>query len=164
VNLKTRYVITHVVVLTAAPAMLAGCRVGDLARGAASAAAPVGRSRTELVETYVQAVNEKNAARLRGLIHPKCFALTDGNRQSLLDDRLAREFDNAIPDEYSVRWTVIAPDDRLPGERSLSFGVRPSHSVHISFQRGANRRVGIRRYVVADASGWWLVVPVPIGL
>jgi hypothetical protein len=125
-----------------------------------AAATPIDPGAEKFVKEYVAAVNSKDSAKLKALVHPKCLAAINDENKEFFTDYFERGFHSAIPADYKKKMEIIKPDDPLLFGDMLTYPIRPTHSMQISFQTEKSGSMIIRQ-LINENGQWFDVVPTP---
>lgn len=134
--------------------------LAGLARGAD---APIQDGHRRFAADYVAAVNSKDAARLRRLVHPASLAcITDLNRD-FFDEMFARDTRRSLAGPYRVVEVTALTSDAaplLPPDLG-AYPVAPTHRIQIDVQTGRTSSVTVIRELRVQDAAWLMVVPCP---
>lgn len=135
------------------------CFLFSMLTGTAAAVEP---AEEEFVKEYVAAVEAKDVARLKKLVHPECLAPINDENRDYYDDYFSGEIEKSIPDNYEIiDVTAIDKDAPLMMTEVFSYPVRPTHWVQIDFMTGPYESESILRQIVKFEDTWYMVVPCP---
>jgi hypothetical protein len=120
-----------------------------------------------LAASLAGAVNAKDVAGVKALVHSQCFVNLSPAQKEWLDDVLATDFNAPMPMERTVKVTKLG--DKLPYGDKVTWPVKPTHRLVIEFTRpilvynddtskGVIRQ-GIFRWIVKENNKWFIVLP-----
>ena len=111
-----------------------------------------------LVASLASAVNAKDVAAVKTLVHPQCFVNLSSVQKEWLDDVLAADFTTSIPLEgRTVKVTELG--DKLPYGSRVTWPVKPTHWLAIEFSPSNGVRQTIFRGIVKEKEQWFIVMP-----
>ena len=116
-----------------------------------------------LAKAYIAAVDARDVAALRGLLHPAVHGCIDDANRDVFESILARELKER-PRSSSYRiLSVGSPGTFTPPwpPNLFRYPVEPTHEVQWEFAFSATRsRTVIRHIAIADGA-WFVVLPCP---
>jgi ribosomal protein L7/L12 len=117
----------------------------------AHAAAPDAQTQA-FVRALVEAINSKDAAKRKALIHPDSLRCAN-ERDALLDEHFARQAGRTIP--LNVSWTLTPahPGQPLFADK-FDYPVRPTHLLQLDFETGPNRSTTIVLQLAKQGNEW----------
>ncbi|MDH5222984.1 MAG: hypothetical protein OEW94_17380, partial [Betaproteobacteria bacterium] len=105
------------------------------------------------VKTLVDAINSKDPAQRRALLHPDSLRCETPGKDVMLDEQFARQSRFPIPGSVAWRLTAAPPGRPMFGDR-FDYPVRPTHLMQLDVKGDNNETM----YVVlqlARKSGLW---------
>ncbi|MGH8722684.1 MAG: hypothetical protein ACREU4_11905, partial [Burkholderiales bacterium] len=111
------------------------------------------------VKALVEAINSKDAAKRKALIHPdglRCATEQD----MLLDEQFARQARRTVPTNVSWTLTPAHPGQPLFADK-FDYPVRPTHLLQLDFETGLNRSTTMVLQVARHGGAWRQVSPCP---
>jgi hypothetical protein len=123
--------------------------------------APADPAREQFAQNLVAALESKDPARVKTLIHPQVLACK--NFAEYFDLMKGQEFQNLPVPGYKVSFTALRGDFKAPflPPDKFAFPVQPSYQLQIDWQRGANSLVSLIHFIAEKDGAWWLVYPCP---
>ena len=115
----------------------------------------------EFVQRYVAAVNAKDAAAMKQLLHPGTMACITPETAVFFDDAFQRRFRHTIPAGHRLSVGAIGGAEPLLFEDMLTYPVRPTHVVQIAFETNTRTGAVLMIQVVQENAGWQEVLPCP---
>ena len=123
--------------------------------------APADPAREQFAQNLVAALESKDPARVKTLIHPQVLACK--NFVEYFDLMKGTEFQNLPVPGYKVSFTALPGNFKapfLPADK-FSFPVQPSYQLQIDWQRGPYSLVSLVHFIAEKDGAWWLVYPCP---
>ena len=126
--------------------------------GANAAADP---AREQFARTLVAALESKDPARVKTLIHPQVLACK--NFAEYFDLMKGMEFQSLPLPGYTVSFTALPRDFKVPilPQDKFAFLVQPSYQLQIDWQRGPYSLASVIHFIAEKDGAWWLVYPCP---
>jgi hypothetical protein len=123
--------------------------------------APADPARERFAQTLVAALESKDPARVKALIHPQVLACR--NFAEYFDLMKGQEFQSLPVRGYKVSFTALAGDFKVPflPPDKFAFPVQPSYQLQIDWQRGPNSLASLIHFIAEKDGAWWLVYPCP---
>lgn len=126
-------------------------------------------ARQQLVRNYVAAIESKDPARIKALIHPQVLACK--NFAEFFDLTQKHIFESQPGPGYKVSFTALPGDFKLPmlPPDKFEFPVQPSYQLQIDWDRNANgssatgtvKLYSIIQFIAEKDGVWLLVYPCP---
>ena len=112
-----------------------------------------------LVDSVVQAVNEKSQAKYKALIHPDCLRdLTESQQWYLQEALIGEMFKNSIPQDFRARASEVKADYVNRLKNQSGWNVMPTHWLHIDYAIDPRTRKYLTLNVAKAGDRFWLVV------
>jgi hypothetical protein len=123
--------------------------------------APADPAREQFAQTLIAALETKDPARVKTLIHPQVLACK--NFAEYFDLMKGTEFRTLPVPGYKVSFTALPGDFKVPflPPDKFAFPIRPSYQLQIDWQRGANSLFSLVHFIAEKDGAWWLVYPCP---
>ena len=104
------------------------------------------------VQALVEAINSKDAAKRKALVHPGSLRCAT-EQDTLLDEQFARQARRGIP--LNVSWTLTPahPGQPLFADK-FDYPVRPTHLLQLDFDTGPNRSTTLLLQLAKLGSEW----------
>ena len=142
--------------LTAVSSGLVGANAADT-----GATTPADDAQKALIADYITAVNAKDLARLKAVMHPKCRAAISDADHDFWDRVFTGEFNEVIPVDTKLNITPVRPD-QLEGMKGFAtFPVMPTYQIQINWFPTTNNLRARMFFAVKDGDKWYEVVPIP---
>jgi hypothetical protein len=118
-------------------------------------------AREQFAQNLIAALESKNPARVKKLIHPQVLACT--NFAEYFDLMKWQEFQSLPGPGYKVSFTALAGDFKAPflPPDKFAFPVQPTYQLQIDWQRGPNSLASLVHFIAEKDGAWWLVYPCP---
>jgi polyhydroxyalkanoate synthesis regulator phasin len=121
-------------------------------------------ARQQLARDYVAALQSKDPARIKALIHPTVLACK--NFADYFDLTNEHIFKNVPGSDYKISFTVLPDDFKLPilPPDKFEFPVRPSYELRIDWEHSEGssvRLASIIQFIAEKDGAWLLVYPCP---
>jgi hypothetical protein len=123
--------------------------------------APADPAREQFAEKLIAALESKDSARVKALIHPQVLACR--NFAEYFDLMKWQEFKTLPIPGYKVSFTALPGDFKapfLPPDKFV-FPVQPTYQLQIDWQRGPNSLFSLVHFIAEKDGAWWLVYPCP---
>jgi ribosomal protein L7/L12 len=139
---------------------LAGCQKSANARpsGASLETTP-----QQFAQAYVGAVQTKNVARVKALLHPQVLAcINDANRE-YFDYLINQEIENSSNGDYKVTITKLTnnfPPLGVPADM-FRYPVSPAYQLQIDWDPASSKSVSVIRTIAPENKKWFLVYACP---
>jgi ribosomal protein L7/L12 len=105
------------------------------------------------VEALVAAINSKDAAHRKALLHPDSLRCATADKDTLLDEQYARQARRAVP--ANVTWSLTPAPPGLPlFADKFDYAVRPTHRLQLDFSTGPNRSTTMVLQVARHGGAW----------
>jgi hypothetical protein len=144
--------------LALAAIILIGCqRPAGAASGAASAAKP-NDTPEKLAQAYVLAVQSRDAARVRGLFHPRLLACRNDANAAYFDYLVANELSDVPRAGYKITAGPIngALPELLPKEM-FTYPVVPTAQFQIDWNSSEYASTTLIRWLAPEGGRWYIV-------
>lgn len=112
-----------------------------------------------LAEQFISNVNTKNRDEQWELIHPTCIQKMSSLQKEFINATLARDFQNVIPEERTIKILTWAENRSLPFGSIGDWPVTPTHRFEVEFSTTEHPILGIARYILKEENAWFIVVP-----
>ena len=112
-----------------------------------------------LAEQLIEAVNERNSATQRSIIHPLSFANLSAVQEQFLHETLDRDFQRGPVPEKRTLSVEELEGEGLPFDDEVNWPIEPTHSVTIQYDTGEFSSTAIVEFIVKDHDRWWIVAP-----
>ena len=104
------------------------------------------------VEALVAAINSKDTAKRKALLHPDSLRCAT-DQDTLLDEQYARQARRAVP--ANVTWSLTPAPPGLPlFADKFDYPVRPTHRLQLDFSTGPNRSTTMVLQVARHGGAW----------
>ena len=105
------------------------------------------------VEALVAAINSKDTAKRKALVHPDSLRCATAGSDALLDEQFARQARRAVP--ANVTWSLTPAPPGLPlFADKFDYPVRPTHRLQLDFSTGPNRSTTMVLQVARHGGAW----------
>lgn len=111
-----------------------------------------------LADRFITAVNAKDGEQQKATVHPDCFASLTPVQKRYIKETLARDFQNVIPIQRTVKITKLDSAD-LPFGNMIVWPVKPTHRFEIEFSTGENSSTSIIRFIAQEKDQWFIIIP-----
>jgi ribosomal protein L7/L12 len=112
------------------------------------------------VEALVSAINSKDTAKRKALVHPDSLRCATAGSDALLDAQFARQARRAVP--ANVTWSLTPAPPGLPlFADKLDYPVRPTHRLQLDFSTGPNRSTTMVLQMARHGGAWRQVSACP---
>ena len=118
-------------------------------------------ARDQFAQKLIAALDSKDPAQVKALIHPQVLACK--NFAEYFDLMKGQEFQSLPVPGYKVSFTALAADFKppfLPPDK-FAFPVQPSYQLQIDWQPGGYSIVSLVHFIAEQDGAWWLVYPCP---
>jgi len=112
------------------------------------------------VKTLVDAINSKEAAQRRALLHTDSLRCATPGKDVLLDEQFARQARFPIPGTVAWRLTAAPPGRPMFGDR-FDYPVRPTHLMQLDVKGDNNETMYVVLQLARQAGAWREVVGCP---
>ena len=112
------------------------------------------------VEALVAAINDKDAAKRKALLHPDSLRCATEGKGLLLDEQFARQARFPISDDVTWRLTAAPPGQPLFTDM-FDYPVRPTHVLQLDYATGPNRSVGLVLQLAQHGGAWREIAACP---
>lgn len=112
------------------------------------------------VKVLVDAINSKEAAQRRTLLHTDSLRCETPGKDQLLDDQFARQSRFPIPGTVAWRLTAAPPGRPMFGDR-FDYPVRPTHLMQLDVKGDNNETMYVVLQLARQAGVWREVVGCP---
>lgn len=116
-------------------------------------ALPTDSQTQAFVESLVAAINSKDAAKRKGLLHPDSLRCATAGSDAFLDEQFARQARHAIPGDVTWSLTPAPPGQPLFADK-FDYAVRPTHRLQLDFASGPNRSTTIVLQLARHGNDW----------
>lgn len=155
----------RIIVALIAAVAIAGVSTGSGAQESADIAAyasggPVTPEQRAFGEKFIQAVQAQDSAKMRALIPPKtlkCF--DDKDKQKILDDWIAEQFDYQIPNVHQISVSPI-PRDMVKPSKMESYPVPRTHLMEFQYAEGVSV-ITVSQEIGKVGGNWYAIPPCP---
>ena len=117
-----------------------------------AAAAATDPQAQAFVEALVAAINSKDTATRKALLHPDSLRCAT-DQDTLLDEQFARQARRAVPANVTWSLTPAPPGQPLFADK-FDYPVRPTHRLQLDFSTGANRSTTMVLQVARHGGAW----------
>src|SRR5262245_50671837 len=126
-----------------------------------SGAGPASRPPTvdAFVRSYVAALNTRDLAANRKLLHSKSSACITPGSVAFYDRAFSVHARHPIPLDYKSKVTPVGPSDNLGFEGYAVFPVRPTQQVQIDYTKGLENVGTVIFWLAQEDAGWAEVFP-----
>lgn len=104
------------------------------------------------VEALVTAINSKDAAKRKALVHPDSLRCAT-EQDTLLDEQFARQARLPVPTDVSWTLTPAHPGQPLFADK-FDYPVRPTHLLQLDFSTGPNRSTTLLLQLAKHGNDW----------
>lgn len=116
----------------------------------------------EWIHLRVRIINAGDKAAYLETVHPAVRKAVNDQNRFFFDKVFDGDLDTRIPDDYTIDETQeISPDAPLTIRPGMTFPVRPTHQIGISYQVKLYSYRGIVWHVVQDRGRWYQLMAVP---
>ena len=116
-------------------------------------------------EPFIAAVNGKDPATMKAMIHSASLACLTGDNEPFLADTIAGAFSRNIPAGRSIAEQAIPANVQLLADRlfpdKFTYPVRPTRVIRIEYISAARATVALMQEVALDGDAWKQVLPCP---
>jgi ribosomal protein L7/L12 len=105
------------------------------------------------VEALVAAINSKDTAQRKALVHPHSLRCGTAGSDQLLDEQFARQARRAVPANVTWSLTPAPPGQPLFADK-FDYPVRPTHRLQLDFSTGPNRSTTMVLQVAQHGGAW----------
>lgn len=118
-----------------------------------AAAHPADPQAQAFVEALVAAMNSKDAARRKALLHPDSLRCATADSDAFLEEQFARQARRPIPADITWSLTPAPPGQPLFADK-LDYPVRPTHRLLLDFSSGAKRSTTMVLQLARYENSW----------
>jgi len=111
-----------------------------------------------LAEQFIAVVNAKDQGKQKALIHPSCFQGLSAVQRQFLNEVLARDFRETIPQTRTAKVTKL-DEGELPFSGMVVWPTKPTHQLEIEFSTGEHSSTSIIRFIAKEKDQWFIIVP-----
>jgi hypothetical protein len=135
--------------------------IGGASRPSFGEDTPADPAREQFAQKLIAALESKDPARVKALIHPQVLACR--NFAEYFDLMKWQEFQSLPVPGYKVSFTALPGDFKAPflPPDKFAFPVQPSYQLQIDWQRGPNSLASLVHFIAEKDGAWWLVYPCP---
>ena len=112
------------------------------------------------VKTLVDAINSKDPAQRRALLHPDSLRCETPGKDVMLDEQFARQSRFPIPGSVAWRLTAAPPGRPMFGDR-FDYPVRPTHLMQLDVKGESNETMYVVLQLARKSGQWREVVGCP---
>src|ERR1700683_4828291 len=123
--------------------------------------APADPGREQFAQNLIAALESKDPARVKTLIHPQVLACK--NLAEYFDLMKEREFKSLPFPGYRVSFIALPRNFKVPflPPDKFTFPVQPTYQLQIDWQPTANSLASLVHFIAEKDGAWWLVYPCP---
>ncbi len=123
--------------------------------------APADPAREQFAKNLIAALESKDPARVKTLIHPQVLACK--NFAEYFDLTKWQEFQSLPVPGYKVSFIALPGNFKAPflPPDKFAFPVQPSYQLQIDWQRGPTSLASLIHFIAEKDGAWWLVYPCP---
>jgi hypothetical protein len=142
--------------MVAALAFIVGASNPSFAEDAAT-----DHAREQFAQKLIAALETKDPARVKTLVHPQVLACK--NFAEYFDLMKGQEFQSLPGPGYKVSFTALPEDFKVPflPLDKFAFPIQPTYQLQIDWQRGPTSLASLIHFIVEKDGAWWLVFPCP---
>lgn len=105
------------------------------------------------VEALVAAINSKDTAQRKALLHPDSLRCATADKDALLDEQFARQARRPVPANVTWSLTPAPPGQPLFADK-FDYPLRPTHRLQLDFSIGQNRSTTMVLQVARHGGAW----------
>jgi len=130
---------------------------------AADAQSAVNGTPIKLATAWVAAVQSKDPARLRALMHPRVLACRNSANSAYFDYLLSNELRDIPGSDYNITELMLEGEPLATGlpEKMFSYPVAPTAQFKIDWTDSQYSSITLMRTIAEDGGRWYIVYPCP---
>ncbi len=119
------------------------------------------KTKEDLASHYVEAINNKDLVKLKGMYHPKCLENITEQNKDFFDSVFEEELSRSIPLDRHISYEAIDTPDDLPFSDAFEYVTKPTHKMKIRYKKSKHYDEHSLSYISETPDGWFLVLPLP---